>query len=228
MTGDGYRPDSLPKVLSEDEQEALLDQFSSRNRYWTPARNWTMCVTMLDAGLRVGELTALKVEHLDRQGRRIIIRDGKGAKDRIVPMTDRLYRALEDWLDRRTELDGVDDGCELVFPSQKGSTIDSRNVTRFVKREAKDAGIAEASRVSSHTLRHSFASDLYRKTGNLRIVQEALGHSSIQTTQIYTHIVNGELEDAVQGFRTEAENEAETDDDQNEDDRESVIAAATW
>lgn len=191
----------LPKVLSAEEQAALLDQFNVR--YPTPHRNRTMVLTMLDAGLRVGEVVALRPEHLDLAACRLMVREGKGAKDRVVHIPRRLRDALSEWMGRRAEWLGDPEGCPWLFPTRHGTQVSTRQVRAFVKREARKAGVAEADRVSPHTLRHTYASDLLRETGNLRLVQELLGHADISTTQIYTHLVNGEAEEAMESFRTE-------------------------
>lgn len=203
------RQKKLPKVLSEDEQDRLLGRFNVR--YPTPHRNRTMVLTMLDAGLRVGEVVALRPDHLDLTGRRITVREGKGARDRVVHIPGRLRDALSEWLARRADWLEDPDGCPWLFPTRDGGQVSTRQVRAFVKREAKKAGVAEADRVSPHTLRHTFASDIYRETGNLRLVQELLGHSDISTTQIYTHLVNGEAEEAMERFRGGSEVE-DTDD----------------
>lgn len=184
-------------MLDTDEQEALLHQFNCR--YWSPHRNRTLVLTGLDAGLRVGELVALQLDHLNLPGRRLIVRNGKGAKDRQVPLTERLVEALHGWLERREEEVGSE--CPWVFPTRKGDRILTRYVRKVVKREARKAEIREAERVSPHTLRHTAASDLLRETGNLELVRQFLGHESVETTQVYTHLVNEELDQAVAGFR---------------------------
>lgn len=194
------RPDRLPKVLTEDEQQALLDQFN--DRYWTPHRNRTMCLAMLDAGLRVGEVVALKMEHVDLTTRRITVREGKGAKDRRVPVVERLAEALSGWYERRVE--EVGEQCTWVFPTRTGNAVHPNNVRRFVKREARNAKVAEVDRVSPHTLRHTFATDVLNETGNLELVRRLLGHADISTTQVYTHLADEDLERALSGFRGEA------------------------
>lgn len=189
------RPDRLPKVLTEAEQEALLDQLNPR--YLSPQRNLTLLRLMLATGLRVGEVVALRPEHIDLETCRLIVREGKGSKDRTLWFSDDVAEALEAWMERRPE-------SPYVFPTRDGGQLSTRYLRAMVSRLAEAAEIKEADRVSPHTLRHTFATELYRETKNLRLVQKALGHASIQTTQIYTHIVDDELEDALRGFRTDA------------------------
>lgn len=193
------RPKKLPKVLSADEQARLLGRFNAR--YATPHRNRTMVLTMLDAGLRVGEVVALRPDHVDLAARKLTVREGKGAKDRTVWFPERLREALSRWLARREEWLDEPGECPWLFPTRDGGRVSSRQVRAFVKREAKRAQVAEAHKVSPHTLRHTFATDLYRETGNLRLVQDMLGHADISTTQVYTHLVNGEAEEAMCTFR---------------------------
>nr|WP_279349760.1 tyrosine-type recombinase/integrase [Salinibacter sp.] len=96
-------------------------------------------------------------------------------------------------MDRRPESD-------YLLPTSKGTKVDTSQLRRSVKRYAKDADIAEVERVSPHTLRHTFATRLLEATGNIRKVQKALGHSDLSTTMLYTHVVDGELEDAMKGL----------------------------
>lgn len=190
----------LPKTLSLEESEALLKRFNVR--YWTPERNRALTLVMLDAGLRVSEATALKLDHVDLASRRLTVRNGKGAKDRRVPITSRLARALERWLERRTE--GLSEpDSPYLFPTRTGGSVHANDVRRFIKREAKKAGIAEAERVSPHTLRHTFATDVLNHTGNLETVRKLLGHEHISSTQIYLHLADADVEAALNGFREE-------------------------
>ena len=86
------------------------------------------------------------------------------------------------------------------LPMRKGTEVATSHLRRSVKRYARNAEIEEVGRVSPHTLRHTFATRLYRKTGNIRMVQKALGHSDLSTTMIYTHVVDEELEGAMKGL----------------------------
>jgi len=189
------RQAKLPKVLSEGEQRALLGRLN--RRYLSSHRNICMLRLMLEAGLRAGEVVALRPEHLDMLTCKLIIREGKGAKDRVLWISDNLRDVIGAWLDRRPE-------SEWLFPTRDGGQIQTRYLRVLVKRLARKADVAEAEKVSPHTLRHTFATELLRETKNLRLVQKALGHASIATTQIYTHIVDEELEEALRGFRQTA------------------------
>ena len=178
-------PKRIPKVLTPEEQVALLRTF---NRRWpTKCRNYAMVLTMLRTGLRVGEAVALKWEHVDFRTRRLIVREGKGAKDRVVYFDEEVREAITEWRGRSPD-------SLYVFSTLKGGPLTTTYCRQFVKRAARKAGIAEWERVSPHTLRHSFAIELLRETGNLRLVQVALGHSNVSTTQIYTHVAAVDLE----------------------------------
>lgn len=187
-----YRPRKLPKVLSRAEQIRMLDQLDTR--YLCPHRNRVLLRLMLATGLRAGEVVALRPEHVAVESRRLVVREGKGAKDRQLWFGDEVAAGLEDWEERRPPSD-------YLFPTRDGGQLSTRYLRAMVKRVARKAGVAEWKRVSPHTLRHTFATHLYRETKNLRLVQKALGHSSIQTTQIYTHLVDDELEAALRSFR---------------------------
>lgn len=179
----------LPRVLSEEEQARFLSAFHTR--FWTPVRDRVACLVMLDAGLRVSEVCGLTLEHVDLAYRRITVRDGKGAKDRVVPFNGRLAGALVDWLERRNEMVPAD--CPWLFPTRKGAQVHPSHLRRTVTRIAERAGLPEASRISPHTLRHSYATDALNATGNLELVRRALGHASIQTTTIYTHLATDDM-----------------------------------
>ena len=182
----------LPKVLTGEEQTAVLALLNTR--YPTPHRNLCMLRLMLETGLRVGEVVALRPEHLDMQTCRLIVREGKGAKDRVLWISDELRDLIGDWLGRRPESD-------WLFPARNGGQVQTRYLRALVKRLARKAAVAETKKVSPHTLRHTFATDLLRETKNIRLVQKALGHASLASTMIYTHIVDEELEEALRSFR---------------------------
>lgn len=190
-------PSRLPRVLSPPEQDDLLSTFNTR--YWTPCRDRTAILLMLDTGLRVGELVALKHEHVDLRARRIKVRDGKGAKDRRIPIVERLARALEEWYERRAK--GLEAACKWVFPTRPGNALHTNQVRRFVKRAAVRAELPEAGRISPHSLRHTFATDVLNETGNLELVRRLLGHTDISTTQRYLHLADAHVAKALSGFR---------------------------
>jgi len=188
----------IPEVLTATEQEALLKQ--PNPRYLTGQRNRTMLRLMLDTGLRLAEVTSLRWKDIDLLSGKVMVRQGKGSKDRTLWTGEENIAALAAWRERQArECDGKP---EIVFSTAEGKRLDPSYVRKMVKRYARKAGIEK--RISPHTLRHTFATDLYRETTNLRITQKALGHANIATTQIYTHIVDEELEGALKSFRQPA------------------------
>jgi integrase/recombinase XerD len=191
------RPKKLPIVLTEDEQEHLLKQ--ANPRYPTGERNQTMLRLMLNTGLRLAEVTALKWRDIDLTTGKLMVRQGKGAKDRTLWVAEADIDRLRGWRERQATACGT---CEYVFTTLEGAPLGHRYVQRMVKRYAAKAGIDK--NISPHTLRHSFATDLYRETSKIRLVQKVLGHSDLSTTMIYTHIFDEEVESALKSFRQTA------------------------
>ena len=185
----------IPEVLSQTEQEALLAQ--PNPRYLTGQRNRIMLRLMLDTGLRLSEAIHLRWKDIDLNSGKVMVRQGKGAKDRTLWTGEANIEALTAWRERQARECSGDPG--VVFSTREGETLDPSYVRKMVKRYGRRAGIAKT--ISPHTLRHSFASDLLRQNPNIRIVQKALGHANLATTQIYTHIVDEELEGALKSFR---------------------------
>ena len=175
----------LPEFLTQEEREALLGQPNSR--YPTGQRNHLMMKLILDIGLRLSEATNLKWKHVDLISGKVMVRDGKGAKDRTLWVGEKDIELLRKWRERQLKV----------------APVNNRYVQSIVKRYSKKAGINK--NISPHTLRHTFATDLYRETKNIRIVQKALGHSDLSTTMIYTHIVDDELEEAMKNFRNKSD-----------------------
>ena len=189
------RPKKLPTVLTEEEQAALLEQ--PNPRYPTGERNRTMLTLMLNTGLRLAEVTALKWRDLDLTTGKLMVRLGKGAKDRTLWIAEADIDRLRSWRERQAEECAE---CRHVFTTLEGRPLGHRYVQRMVKRYAVKAGTNK--NVTPHTLRHSFATDLYRETSKIRLVQKVLGHSDLSTTMIYTHIFDPEVEEALKSFRT--------------------------
>ena len=186
----------IPEVLTEEEQRALLSQ--PNRRYPTGERNHLMLRLMLNVGLRLSEAINLKWRDLDLMTGKLHVKQGKGAKDRILWIGEEDLELLRKWRERQAKVVGK--APEHMFTTLQGKPLSPRYVQAMVRRYADKAGIQK--RVHPHTLRHTFATDLLRTVKNVRIVQKALGHANLSTTQIYTHIVDEELEEALKSFRT--------------------------
>ena len=186
----------IPEVLTATEQEAFLAQ--PNPRYLTGQRNRVMLRLMLDTGLRLSEMIHIRWQDIDLNSGKVMVRQGKGAKDRTLWTGEENLSELVKWQERQeAECTGQ---ASVVFSTKKGGKLNPAYVQRMVNRYAVNAGILK--HVTPHTLRHTFATDLYRETTNIRLTQKALGHSNLATTQIYTHIVDEELEGALKSFRT--------------------------
>jgi integrase/recombinase XerD len=192
------RPDKLPKILTDTETASLLEQ--PNQRYYGPHRDYLYMRLMLKAGLRASEATALQKEHIDLMSGKLSVREGKGAKDRTLWVGEEVLGDLQEWTDRRSEEVEEAEPPGYLLPTRKGTEVATSHLRRSVKRYARKAEIEEVDRVSPHTLRHTFATRLYRETSNIRMVQKALGHSDLSTTMIYTHVVDEELEGAMKGL----------------------------
>jgi len=188
----------IPEILTPEERDALLRQ--PNRRYPTGERNLAMLRVMLNAGLRLSEATALRWRDIDLNTGKLMVRQGKGAKDRTLWICDEDVELLSEWRERQASTIGH--APEHVFTTLKGNPVSGRYVQQMVKRYVNRAGIAK--RVSPHSLRHTFGTDIYSETGNIRLTQKALGHASLQTTQLYTHIVDEALEAAMKSFREAA------------------------
>jgi site-specific recombinase XerD len=187
------KPQRLPEVLTLEEQAALLRQ--PNPKCLNGLRNLCLLRLMLNTGLRASEVLKLKNRDIDWNSGRLMVREGKGKKDRTLWVGEEDLSLLKLWMERKAKLPK----SELIFTTRGGQLILDRYLRRMVKRLAKKAGIFKD--VHPHTLRHTFATDLLRQTKNLRLTQKALGHAHISSTQVYTHIVDEELEEALKTFR---------------------------
>jgi len=185
----GYR--KLPEILTKEEQEALLSIPNPKAP--TGIRNLCMLRIMLEAGLRLSEVTGLKREDFDLESGELKVEGGKEKKRRTLWAGKESLELFKKWLQVSPE-------SRYFFPTLKGGKLDNRYVREMVKRLAGKAHINK--NISPHTLRHTFAAELYRKTSNIRLVQKALGHSSLSATMIYTYLVNDKIEDDLQFFRS--------------------------
>ncbi len=173
-------PKTLPHVLSPDEAAKLLE-FSTEDLM--ALRDKAMFELFYSSGLRLAELVSLQPENLSFSDGTVRV-IGKGGKTRIVPVGSQAIQALSAWMKLRETL--LKPGETALFLSRYGKGISSRSISQRLKIRALQQGIS--ANVHPHMLRHSFASHLLQSSGDLRAVQEMLGHASISTTQIYTHL----------------------------------------
>ncbi len=181
-------PRTLPDTLSVEEIDAILAAIDLS----TPLghRNRAMVELLYSCGLRASELTGLRLPDLffDEGFVRVT---GKGDKQRLVPMSDEARRQLMPWLEQRRTMIPTTEARELVFLNRRGGGLSRVMLFRIIKELVAVAGIDKS--VSPHTLRHSFATHLLAGGANIRQIQQMLGHESILTTEIYTHVERSQL-----------------------------------
>ncbi|HLV78473.1 MAG TPA: tyrosine recombinase XerC [Marinobacter sp.] len=170
----------LPRVADVDQLNQLLE---ARPDDPLEVRDLAMFELMYSSGLRLAELAGLDLAALDLRGREVRVL-GKGNKERILPVGAKATEALQRWLSLRPSL--ADDGQPAVFVSQRGGRLSRRSIQARLARWGVAKGADQ--RLHPHLLRHSFASHMLESSGDLRAVQELLGHADIATTQIYTHL----------------------------------------
>jgi integrase/recombinase XerD len=179
----------LPEVLTRDEARALL---ATPNPYYpTGLRDLCIIKLMLNSGLRSSEVLGLTWKDMDLQTGRLTVRRGKGDKDRQVWVNDSTLELIRSWRERSPQ-------SHYCFPTLKGTRIHGQALREMMKRRGAKAGIAKG--VHPHMLRHTYATELYRETKDIRLVQKALGHSHLSTTMIYTHIVDDDMETAMRAL----------------------------
>lgn len=186
-------PRTLPAYLDRQQADGLLQHAATRAQSldFTDVRNLAMLELFYSSGLRLSELRGVDVGDLDLVSQQVKVR-GKGRKERIVPLGDHAQRALRNYLAKRDahlqQLGAATAGRlarEAVFLSDRGTRISARAVQHAM---AKLLGaVGEGADLTTHSLRHTFATHLVDAGADLRAVQELLGHASISTTQIYTH-----------------------------------------
>ena len=182
------RGQHLPEVLSPEEIDLMENSFDMSKP--ESQRNKAIIETLFSCGLRVSELVNLKWSDIDAEEEFIRVR-GKGSKERLVPISRRALEEINKWnLDRNT-LKIKPGEQDFVFLNRRGAHLTRTMILIMIKRAATDAGIKKT--VSPHTLRHSFATALLKGGADLRAIQEMLGHESIGTTEIYTHLETSDL-----------------------------------
>ena len=193
---DGYRDDDptellespklgdhLPEVLSLEEVDKL--EASIDLSKWEGHRNKAIIEVLFSCGLRVSELVNLKLSdlYIDEEFVKVL---GKGSKERLVPISEKAIKELNLWFYDRKQMSIKPGEEDYVFLNRRGAHLTRTMILIMIKRQAEAAGIKKT--ISPHTLRHSFATALLEGGADLRVIQALLGHESIGTTEIYTHI----------------------------------------
>ena len=196
MQMDGWREDDpsellespvlgehLPEVLSAEEVDALEESIDLSK--WEGPRNKAIIEVLFSCGLRVSELVNLRLSSLYVEEQYVKVL-GKGSKERLVPISPKAIRELKNWFVDRNLMKIKPGEEDYVFLNRRGVHLTRTMILIMIKRQAAEAGITKT--ISPHTLRHSFATALLEGGADLRAIQAMLGHESIGTTEVYTHI----------------------------------------
>lgn len=172
-----HKPFNIPVVLSQREARKLIDATNN-------IKHRCILAALYSAGLRMSELLSLTITDIDSSRMIITVKGGKGNKDRNLPLAEQLLLDLRKYYSEYQPK-------VLLFEGADGGPYSSTSVNSIIKRAAKKAGIRK--NISAHTLRHSYATHLLETGTDIRIIQELLGHRSIKTTMIYTHVAKADL-----------------------------------
>ena len=167
----------IPEVLSKNEVLVIMNQ--SKN-----IKHRALLALLYSAGLRIGEVINLKIKYIDSERMTILVKGGKGVKDRIVPLSKNLLILLREYYKKYRPKD-------FLFEGQNSPQYSSSSANQFIKRYTKKAGIKK--KVTAHTFRHSYATHLLENGTDIRLIQKLLGHNSIKTTMMYTHVAEQSL-----------------------------------
>lgn len=181
---------TIPSVLSEADITTLLDEPLQKAKHCL--RDRAIMELLYACGLRVSELCSLKISDLDKEFLRV---KGKGGKERIVPIGKKAAEAVESYLlsDRI-----IEDREDYLFNGRGKKPINRHTVGKIVKEKGKEAHLSKE--IHPHTFRHTFATHLLKKGADLRVIQELLGHASIDNTDRYTHVENEQLKSKFKEF----------------------------
>lgn len=227
---DGYRDDDptellespvlgehLPEVLTAAEVDALENSIDLSK--WEGHRNRAIIEVLFSCGLRVSELVNLKLTNLYIKERFVRVY-GKGSKERLVPISSKAIRELDNWFVDRNLMKIKSGEEDYVFLNRRGAHLTRTMILIMIKQQALEAGIQKT--ISPHTLRHSFATALLEGGADLRAIQAMLGHETIGTTEIYTHIDMSTLRQEIllhhpRNLKRKEEGEDEGHDDAHDD-----------
>lgn len=182
----------LPRFLEYEEIKRLLE--TPPIETWLGARDRAILETLYSTGIRVSELVALNMDDVDFLGEIVHIR-GKGKKERIAPISSSALQAIQHYMEFRNKRaqSNTNFDTKVLFVNKHGHRLSTRSVRRKMDKYLKMAGLDP--NISPHTLRHSFATHMLNNGADLRSVQELLGHQSLSTTQVYTHLTTRKLKE---------------------------------
>nr|WP_268766646.1 tyrosine-type recombinase/integrase [Kroppenstedtia eburnea] len=196
----------VPVFLTRDEALRLIEAIGSyhqkqkRRRFaWYEARDRAMILILLNTGMRVSELVGLNLNNIQSDGvsARVIVL-GKGGKERMLKLNPAAYTGLRRYMELRPEEGVPPEHQQALFLNKNRTRMSRKGVSEALQKYVREANLPpKAANISPHKLRHTLATLLLSNGENLRVVQEILGHSSIQTTQIYTHVIDSEKDDAL-------------------------------
>jgi len=196
----------LPRFLDYEEVKKLLDTPSLDN--WLGARDRAIMETLYSTGIRASELVALNMDDIDFLGEVVHVR-GKGKKERIAPIGSSALQVIQHYMEYRNKRaqNNVNFDSKVLFVNKHGRRLSTRSVHRKMDKYLKMAGLDPA--ISPHTLRHSFATHMLNNGADLRSVQELLGHQSLSTTQVYTHLTTTKLKNVYENAHPRSDGNGE-------------------
>jgi integrase/recombinase XerC len=190
----------LPKAIDVEQVEKLLS--APNDNTLLGARDRAILETLYSTGIRVSELVGINFGDIDETGQAIVIR-GKGRKERIVPLGTHAMKAILHYLGVMEANAVPNESTDPLFINKHTTRLSTRSVRRKVSKYLEQVGLDPA--ISPHTLRHSFATHLLDNGADLRSVQELLGHQSLSTTQIYTHLTTKRMRETYDQAHPRAE-----------------------
>lgn len=185
----------LPEVLSIEEIDEMIKAIPRDKE--VALRNEAIIEMLYGSGLRVSELINLRISRISFEDGFMLV-EGKGSKERVVPISPRALQLTKLWMEERTRLNISPEASDILFLNRRGRQLTRVMIFYIVKDLASRAGINRP--VSPHTLRHSFATHLLEGGANLRSIQELLGHESVTTTELYVHLDRRHLRATLEQF----------------------------
>ena len=177
----------IPEVLSKQEVLGIIAKAKN-------IKHKAILALLYSSGLRIGEVINLKISQIDSERMTLMVKGGKGVKDRLVPLSQKLLELLREYYKKYKP-------SEYLFEGQNSPQYSNSSANQFIKRYAKLAGVRK--KVTAHTFRYSYATHLLESGTDIRIIQKLLGHNSIKTTMIYTHVAEQSLLSVVSPFDME-------------------------